>query len=119
MKIKERKDLLTGEPFIPMRINQRFLSSENRIKYYNDKANEQRQSVAYVNKPLHINFRVLNELMQGKKTLTLHKQYLLGKGFNFNVHTHYEKHEEKSQIAIYQYILIRIDNEQIKIIKND
>ncbi len=36
-----RKDLLTGEQFSPKRITQKFASAENRIIYYNNKANQE------------------------------------------------------------------------------
>lgn len=119
MKINEKTDPLTGVKFFPKRINQRFISPDNRIKFNNDKANKFRHSLSYVNKPLNKNIRILNELMQNKRQATFHKQFLIGKGLNFGVHTHYETYEEKSQIAIYQFIILRVDNEQIKIIKND
>ncbi len=114
-----RKDLLTGEPFLPKRTNQKFINAKNRTAYHNKKANELRQSTLYINKPLHTNVRILNEIMKARKEATFHKQYLLGKGFSVNVHTHFMEYEGKSQFAIYQYILISMANDQIKIIKND
>ena len=113
-----RKDLLTGESFLPKRINQKFTNAKNRITYHNKKANELRQSVSYINKPLHINVRILNEIMKAKKEATFHKQFLLGKGFSVNVHTHFEEYDGKNQFAIYQYIIMSMGNEQIKIINN-
>ena len=114
----KRQDLLTKEEFIPSRINQKFAKSENRIKYYNDKANEFRHSLAYLNKPLHLNIRILNEIMKGKKEGTFHKQFMLGKGFSVGVHTHVEKFGDKNEYAIYNYIIIPHANEQLKIINN-
>src|SRR6478672_1267404 len=113
----KRKDLLTGEEFTPSRKNQKFANAENRIIYYNNKANQLRQSVSFVNKPLHENLKILNELLADKKEATFHKQFLAGKGLSFKVHTHYEKHEGKTVFAVYQYIIISLDNDQIKIIK--
>ncbi|MEY4835545.1 hypothetical protein [Flavobacterium sp.] len=112
-----RKDLFTGEPFVPKRINQRFANSFNRISYYNKKANELRHSAAFINKPLHINLRILNELMVGENEKIFFKQYLLGKGFSFNVHNNVKKHDGKNHYAVYDYVIITLTNEQIKIIK--
>ncbi len=112
-----RKDLFTGEQFVPKRINQVFANSHNRIAYHNKKSNDLRHSAAYINKPLHINLRILNELMLDEKEKTFHKQYLLGKGFSFTVHNHINRHEGKNHYAIYQYIIISLTNEQIKVIK--
>jgi hypothetical protein len=114
-----RKDLLTGEQFLPKRINQKFVRAENRIAYHNKKANELRQSIAYIDKPLHVNLRILNELMKGKKEKIFHKQFLLGKGFSFGVYNHVVEHQGNNQFSVYRYIIIRGENEQIKIVLND
>ena len=112
-----RKDLLTGEEFTVQRINQKFANPQNRIKYYNNKANQLRYKNAYINKPLHSSVCILNELLADTKAAVFHKQYLLGKGLSFNVFTHYEIFEGKRQCAVYQYIIVPLDNEQIKIVK--
>ena len=114
-----RQDLLTGEAFVPQRINQVFANSANRIAYHNKKANQLRHSAAFINKPLHVNLRILNELMKGKKEKTFHKQFLLGKGFSFSVYNHVNFYEGKNHYALYQYTVVNLGNDQIKIIKND
>ncbi len=117
MTHEERKDKLTGEPFLPKRINQYFISAANRIKYYNDKANQLRHNAAFVNRPLHDNLRILDELMSNEKEVNLHKQFLAGRGFSFFVHTHYEEYEGRMEIALYHYIIIKINDEHLKIIR--
>ena len=112
----KRQDLLTNEDFVPSRINQKFAKAENRIKYYNDKANEFRHSIAYLSKPIQHNIRILSELMKGKKEASFHKQFLLGKGFSIGVYTHIEQYDGKNQFAIHTYIILPLANEQIKII---
>jgi hypothetical protein len=112
-----RKDLLTGEPFIPKRINQVFKNSTNRIEFYNKKATELRHSAAFINRPLHLNLRILNELMKDKSEKTCYKQFLIGKGLDFSVHSHIIEHDGKNYYAIYHYVIITLPNEQIKIIK--
>lgn len=114
-----RKDLLTQESFYPKRINQKFANSANRIKYYNDKANRLRHSLAYINKPLHNNIKILNELMNDCMELRVHKEFLKGKGFSFNVHTHYTKIDTKRQYSIFKYTIVFDAPEHIIIIKND
>lgn len=114
----KRIDPLTNEAFTPSRANMRFASKENRIKYHNNKANELRHTASAVNKPLHTNLRILNELMVNKKEATFHKQFLIGKGVNFSYFTSYVVLEGKSNFAMYNYIIIKELN-QIKIIKND
>jgi hypothetical protein len=112
-----KTDLLTGEKFIPARANQNFASAANRIKYYNQKANETRHKAAFVNKPLHANFLILNNIMGTLKEKVFHKQFLLGKGFSFGVNTHCEVLGSEKHFAIYHYIMIPLQGDQIKIIR--
>ena len=112
----KRKDLLTQEEFIPTRINQKFASARNRIKFYNDRANEFRHSIAEISKPLFLNIRILNAIMRGKKELVIHKQYLLGKGYTMGLHTHIELNNQKNHFAIYNYIIIPLENDEVKIV---
>ncbi len=111
------KDALTGESFVKTRINQKFATSANRIKFYNNQANKLRHSTANINKPLLTNLKVLNKLMMEKKEATFHKQFLIGMGFSFGVHTHVKMHEGKNHYAIYNFIVITAPNEQIIIIR--
>ncbi len=112
-------DPLTKEQFEPKRVNQKFASAKNRILFYNKYANELRQYESNIDKPLKKNHRILLKLLPGAgiKELVLHKQYLLGLGFSFNVHTSYEKHEGYTRSAIYRYTIVPLENEQIKILK--
>lgn len=112
-----RKDLLTGEEFTVKRINQKFARPQNRIKYYNNKANQLRHKNANINKALYANVCILDELMKNTNKALFHKQYLLGKGFSFNVFTHYENYEGKRYSVVYEYFIIPQDNEKIKIVK--
>lgn len=111
-------DPLTNEAFTPARANMRFASKENRIKYYNNKANELRHKASDVNKPLHINLKILNEIMANKKEASFHKEFLKGKGFNFSFFTSFVVIDGKSNCSIYNYVIIK-ELQQIKIIKNE
>ena len=111
------KDLLTGEEFTPKRISQKFATPDNRIAYYNLKANELRHKNSFVNKPLHINVRILNDLLKNKSEEVFHKQFLAGKGFSFTIHTHFIEEGDKTLFAIYQYVIIPMGNDLIKIQK--
>lgn len=113
----KRKDLLTGDDFIPKRSNQKFVSSENRIKYNNNKAKELRQKNSSINKALHKNIVILNELLLNKSEVTLHKLFLLGKGLNFAVFTHFAMYENHDYPSIYQYTFIPQEGDMIKIIR--
>lgn len=110
-------DLFTNEEFIPKRINQKFANSENRIKFYNNKANEIRHSLSYIDKPLHQNFKIITQLMQNKSEAIFHKEFLKGCGITFNVYTAYKMHEEKPRPAIYNFLIVPMEDDKIKIIK--
>ena len=109
--------MLTGEEFETNRSNQNFIKAQNRVEYYNRKARDLRQRKAYIDKPLHKNHLLLEELMEDKNEAVFHKQFHLGKGLSFNIHTHYETYMGNYHRAIYQYIIVQMENEQIKIIK--
>ncbi len=109
----KRNDLLTGEAFYPSRITQKFACADNRIKYHNRKANQLRHSVMFVNSPLHKNLRILNEIMDGKEKGSFHRQYLLGKGYSFEVLTHYYEMEGKRFPCVYNYLMVVAENDKL------
>lgn len=112
-----RSDLLTGEKFYPSRITQKFSCAENRIKYNNRKANELRHSIMYVNSPLHKNIRILNELMEGKEKEIFHKQFLLGKGYSFDVLTNFHDIDGKEHPCVYQFCMQFIEDDLLTFTK--
>ena len=111
-----RRDLLTGETFEPKRSTQKFASAENRIKYYNNKANKERLKNSFIDKPLRKNFRILLEVVGEDPERKVHKEYLLGKGFNFGILTHYVNFENKKYPTIYQFIVIPVADNRIRIV---
>lgn len=119
MKRETRKDPLTGEEFIPKKNSQRFATPQNRIKYNNEKASNLNIERAFIDKPLHSNRNILNELLGIKTEITVHQEFLKGRGYNFNLITHYDKWEGKNVPCIYEFIIINIENQQTKILKND
>jgi hypothetical protein len=112
-----KRDLLTNEEFFAGRSTQRFKNSGNRIKFYNNKANKFRQSIAFITKPLQNNIRILEELMVGTDKRILHKQYLLGKGYDVNIYSHIILHLNTHHFAIHHFLIIPISDEEIKILK--
>jgi hypothetical protein len=109
-------DALTKQQFEPSRSNQRFQYPENRIRFHNLKAQAIRKEKRFIDKPLSQNYKILTDIMNGKKEGAFHRQFLLGKGFDFNVKTHYEFYNEKNWNAIYNYIIVPCTNDIIKII---
>lgn len=114
----KRKDLLTNEEFIPLRITQKFASAANRIKYYNQIAKDFRVQTNYIKKPLLSNIKILNELMQGKLIASFHKEFLSGKGFDFTAYFQSIKVDDNTRIIqLHQYTLQLLNNNSIEIKK--
>ena len=99
----KRNDLLTGETFNAKRINHKFAKPTNRITFHNRKATKLRHSVQHINKPLHQNLKILNEVMENTTKKKLHRQWLLGKGFSFGVMTHYIEFGDEQRKRIYDF----------------
>ena len=97
--------LHSGEEFSPTRSNQKFASAQNRINYHNSKMCTVRKSRSFVDSKLHKNYRILNELMDGNTNKSFHKQFMLGKGYSFDVLTHFEDEEGKNYKAVYEYLV--------------
>jgi hypothetical protein len=97
--------LHSGEEFSPTRSNQKFASAQNRINYHNSKMCSVRKSRSFVDTKLHKNYRILNELMVGKVKVSFHKQFMLGKGYSFDVLTHFEDEDGKKYKAVYEYLV--------------
>lgn len=115
-----RNDLLTGEKFIPQRKTQKFATPENRIKYYNRKASEEKEATAYVDVPLKKNHKILKEYMGNETKKNVSANFLLGRGFNFNVPTYHVYIEEVRTPCIYGFALIlKKDDDNIIIQKYD
>jgi hypothetical protein len=117
--MEDKIDLLTGEHFIPKRANQKFATPLNRVQYYNQKANNIRHHKSNFDKPLHRNYNILTELLEGKKSAIFHKQFLIGKGYNFEVYTHIVEIEGKRQFAIYNFVILHENFEKIKLLRHD
>lgn len=117
-KINKMIDPYTGEEFEPKRRSQKFATPQNRIAYNNAKAAAIREEKSKYDKPLHLNYRILEEVTKGKREVRLHQERLIGKGFHFGVHNHVEMHGETYRYCIYQYVLVH-EGEYTKIIRND
>ncbi len=113
----QKTDLFTGQKFIPKRKNQKFSTAQNRIAYNNNKAFLDKESRAFIDKPLRQNHKILLNLLKAGETKSFSKEYLKGKGFSNNVFSHYEFYDNKNCISIYDFILIDINanNPNIKI----
>lgn len=113
-------DPLTGEAFVPQRSNQIYKSRKTQVIFNNQKASTIRKEKKSVDRSLYLNFIIVRELMRNKKEETFPKDYLHGKGLNYDCFTGYLKFEGKYRHCIYNYIIVpdEVNNNLIKIIKN-
>ena len=109
----------SGESFTPTRQNQIFASKENRILFHNQINNRLRKRLSFINKQLLLNFRILIDILDGENERTVHKQFLLGKGFSFSVFTHLSvsKYSNNYCYSVYEVSYERIDDDNYKIKK--
>lgn len=113
-----KKDPLTGKPFIPKRVNQRFASASNRKKFNNQQANALRKERDKICGPLNKTHLLLMKLMEGKNEAKFSKDFLNGYGVKLNLFNHIVIIEGAQHHAIFEFVLIFLDNNIVKIIRN-
>jgi hypothetical protein len=118
MKELTKKDPLTGEDFMPKRVNQRFASASNRKKFNNQQANQLRKKRAIIYGPINETHLLLIRLMEGKKESVYSYDFLEGYGIQFKLFTHFITIEGIRHNCVFEFILI-IDNtnKSVKIIR--
>lgn len=112
------KCLYSNEDFVQTRSNQKFANSKNRMKYHNEKRKQINDLRASIDYKLHKNHNILIELMEDRDNLVFHKEFLKGKGFSFNVLTHYQLYQNKNIHALYDFLLME-KNGAINILRYD
>jgi hypothetical protein len=118
MKELTKKDPLTGEDFMPKRVNQRFASASNRKKFNNKQANDLRKKRAIINGPLNKSHLLLIKLMKGKNEAIFPKDYLDGYGVVLKQFNNIVRIENIGHHAIYEFVIIFIANtNNVKIIR--
>ena len=112
------RDPFTNEEFTPKRNNQKFANSKNRIKFHNTRANQLRVEKAFIDIPLNKNLKILNGIMADKEDETYHREFLRGKGFNFEIFNSTCKTEGTTGYCIYNFIII-YNSSNVKITRNN
>lgn len=111
-------DPYTFEEFTPKRRNQRFANAINRQNFHNSRANELRNEIAFIQRPLYKNYKILKDLLENKSEIILHREFLLGKSYDLSKATHISKIGSEIHYCVYNYILIPLANDYIKILRN-
>jgi hypothetical protein len=111
--------MYSGESFLPKRNNQVFASKKNRIAYHNDLSNKLRNELRITNKHLMANYKICLEVLNGKSSVTVHREFLKGKGFDFGYMTNLSKNNSKTAytFAVYDASFERVDENTYLITK--
>ena len=118
-QIEKRTCLYSGEEFIPKRNNQVLASKYNRISYHNQINNTLRNELKQTNNKLMDNYKIGIELLSKQKSITIHREYLKGKGFDFRYFTNLASYNSKNGVVyqVYDISFERIDENNYLISK--
>lgn len=113
-----KKDPLTGETFLPKRVNQRFATASNRKKFNNQQANALRKERDKICGPLNKTHLLLVKLMKGKNEATFSKEFLKGYGVKLSLFNHIVSIDNIGHHAIYEFVVLILSNNNVKILRN-
>lgn len=120
-EVNKRICPFSGEEFIPKRSNQIYANDKYRITYNNNKNNNKKKELAKKFKPIEREYEVLLRLLNGRKEIKVHKEYLRGAGFSFSLftHIHYNTSIGKNCYALHAVHYYKVDQDYYKICTND
>ena len=104
-------DPYTNEEFQARRSNQIFRCASNRINFHNSKAKKIRHNKSSIDRKLHRNYCIIIELIKDNEIINCSKDFLLGKGFDFGVLTHFNEYNNNRYPSIYDFMFYEKDNE--------
>lgn len=104
--MNESIDPLTNESFIKLRKNMRFATREHRIMFHAKKKLIAKELRSFIDKPLHVNHKLLMDLIEPSETKCFSKEFLSAMGYNFSVLTHYEIYDGNLSAALYNFLLL-------------
>jgi hypothetical protein len=108
-----------GEP-IKGRSDKKFCNDICRNSYNNKLNSDTNNYVRNVNNILRRNRRILEELLDDKTKLTVQKQKLSSKGFDFNFYTNQRVTKEvKHYFFCYEYGYLFLENDLLLLVKNE
>jgi hypothetical protein len=116
----EKKICLDCGESIKGRSDKKFCNDICRNSYNNKLNSDTNNLVRNVNNTLRKNRRILEELLEGKTKLTVPKQKLTGKGFDYNYFTNQRVTKEaKSYYFCYEYGYLFLENDMVLLVKNE
>jgi hypothetical protein len=116
-KIEKRVCPYSKLEFIPKRNNQLFANKEYRIAFHNEIQNSFRWRLSAINKEIISSYKTLIEILEEKKSMVVHYQFLKGKNFSFKVFTGVSKTDKGIAYELYDTSFLRIDENNYLITK--
>lgn len=108
-----------GEP-IRGRSDKKFCNDICRNSYNNKLNSDSNNFVRNINNVLRKNRRILEELLDGKTKLTVPKQKLVSKGFDFGFYTNTRVTKEvKNYFFCYEYGYLFLENDLLLVVKSE
>ena len=112
-------DPFTKEQFYPKRLNQKFASRANQIKFNNRKAQKKRIAHHKAQRALNRNWEICKRLLGDKNEVIKSKDWLEALEYNFHYCTHFEDCEGDVYPATHEFILITLPDNKYKIVRNN
>jgi hypothetical protein len=103
-----------GEEFITNRNDKKYKNKEHQVRANNDRQYYISKMMGGVTTILKNNFLILRNLLKGKLTKIVYKEFLRGKGFNFNHITEIDNDNGKTAYFVYDFKL-SFNNELVTI----
>lgn len=101
----------SNKTFKAKRQNQVFASAEDRIAYHNEQNNFLRKKLSFINKQLLKNYKIADALLGDFNDVSVHKQFLRGKGFSFQMFTHVSQKDDDIVFGLYDIAFMKLPDE--------
>lgn len=109
--IKTRLCPFTQTLFDARRNNQKFSTPEARKSYNNLLNGLLRKKLSFINKQLLKNYKIADALLGDFTDVSVHKQFLRGKGFSFQMFTHVSQKEDEMVFGLYDISFMKLPDE--------
>ena len=109
--IKTRLCPYSKTTFEAKRQNQIYRSASDRISYNNLQNNFLRKKLSFINKQLLKNYKIADALLGDINDVSVHKQFLRGKGFSFQMFTHVSQKDDDIVFGLYDIAFMKLTDE--------
>ena len=97
--------------FEAKRQNQVFASAEDRKAYHNEQNNSLRKKLSFTNKKILKNYKIADEILGDFTDVSVHREYLKGKGFSFTVFTNLTKIKDELVFGLFDIAFMKLPDE--------